>query len=78
MASIPEVVGDAALLIDPRSTDSIQEALLRVLRDESLRQTLIERGRKQAAGFRWEFTAAQTLATYRELLEQGASSHDRR
>jgi glycosyltransferase involved in cell wall biosynthesis len=67
-ASLPEVVGEAALLIDPTSSESMREALPRVLRDETLRKELASRGRLQAAKFRWETTVEQTLAAYREVL----------
>jgi glycosyltransferase involved in cell wall biosynthesis len=68
VASIPEVVGDSALLVDPTSQPAIQEALLQVLGDDALRRSLIDRGCVRAAGFRWESTVEQTLAVYRELL----------
>ena len=69
VASIPEVVGDAALLVEPTCPESIRDALLRVLRDESLRKTLIEQGPEQAAKFRWQTTVEQTLQVYQEVLE---------
>ncbi|MBZ5513977.1 MAG: glycosyltransferase family 4 protein [Acidobacteriia bacterium] len=68
VASVPEVVGDSALLVDPTSQQAIQEALLQVLSDDALRGSLIERGCVRAASFRWESTVEQTLAVYRELL----------
>jgi hypothetical protein len=60
-ASIPEVVGDAALLFDPRQPDSIAAACAQLLADEALRQTLIARGRERAKRFSWERAAAETL-----------------
>lgn len=68
-SSIPEVVGDAALLVDPRDTDALAEALLRLLTEESLRRELIARGLARAAGFSWERTARQVLA----VLDQVAA-----
>jgi glycosyltransferase involved in cell wall biosynthesis len=62
--SIPEVVGDAALLFDPRNPDSIASASYRLLIDEDLRQTLIARGRKQASQFSWEKAAAETQKVF--------------
>lgn len=67
VSAIPEVVGDAALLIDPRSCESIREALLRLLRDENLRRTLIGRGRARVANFSWESAVERTLSVYSEL-----------
>jgi glycosyltransferase involved in cell wall biosynthesis len=62
--SIPEVVGDAALLFDPRNPDSIAEAMYRILSDESLRQSLIARGRERRGLFSWQETASQTLRVF--------------
>lgn len=62
--SIPEVVGDAALLFDPRNPDSIAEAVYRVLSDEPLRQSLIARGLERKALFSWQETASQTLQVF--------------
>ncbi len=67
VSSIPEVVGDAALLVDPRDTDALAEALLRLLTEESLRRELIARGLARAAAFSWERTARQVLAVLDQL-----------
>jgi len=62
--------------VDPLCADSIRNGLVRVLNDEALRATLIERGRKEASKFRWETTVRQTLASYREAVQSGhPSSH---
>jgi glycosyltransferase involved in cell wall biosynthesis len=60
-ASIPEVVGDAALLFDPRHPDSIATACSQLLADEALRQTLIARARERAPRFSWKRVADETL-----------------
>jgi hypothetical protein len=60
-ASIPEVVGDAALLFDPRNPDALADACYRLLTCEELRQTLIVRGRQRAARFSWARAADETL-----------------
>lgn len=65
--SIPEVAGDAAILVSPGSEQSIADALRRLLRDESLRSVLIQRGREQARRFSWEATVQKTLGVYRGL-----------
>ena len=55
--SLPEIAGDAALLVDPRSPEDLAHAMSRVLTDTATRQALIERGRRQVTGFSWqEFT----------------------
>ena len=64
-SSLPEVVGDAALLIDPTSTASLQRALERVLTDPALAGSLRAAGPVQAARFRWELTAERTAEVYR-------------
>jgi glycosyltransferase involved in cell wall biosynthesis len=60
-ASIPEVVGDAGLLFDPRSPDAIAEAIRRVWTDDALRSDLAERGRTRVRGFSWTRAARETL-----------------
>ena len=67
-SSLPEVVGDAALLHPPGDHEALAAALLRLLEDEVLRADLRARGPARAAGFTWEQAAHQTLAVYREAL----------
>jgi len=66
-SSLPEVAGDAALLVDPTDTDAIAGAIRRVLEDDGLRQQMAEKSLAQAARFSWQRTAAETLAVYREM-----------
>ncbi|HEY2748302.1 MAG TPA: glycosyltransferase family 1 protein [Polyangia bacterium] len=65
--SLQEVVGDAALIIDPLDTDAIADALGRIISDSALRADLTRRGRVRASLFTWERTADATLAAYRQL-----------
>jgi glycosyltransferase involved in cell wall biosynthesis len=67
-ASLPEVVGDAALQVDPTRTGEIAAALERVLTDGELRGALRARGLARAAEFTWERTGAETARLYREVL----------
>ncbi len=67
-SSLPEVAGEAALLVNPRDVDAIAQAIGRVLSDRTLRERLIERGFTQAARFNWQQTAEQTL----QALESSA------
>jgi glycosyltransferase involved in cell wall biosynthesis len=69
-ASIPEVCGDAVLYFDPRSVDDIAEKILTVVRDQSLRQHLIERGKLRAAEFSWETCAEKTAGLIRSILQE--------
>jgi len=69
-SSLPEVVGDAALLIDPRSDGDLATALRSLLDDEELRTKLRAAGPAHARLFSWERTARETLAVYREAAAQ--------
>lgn len=67
-SSLPEVVGPAALLVDPAEPEEIAEAMATLLTDRELRHSLIQRGKKWVARFSWDETARRTLEVYRELL----------
>jgi glycosyltransferase involved in cell wall biosynthesis len=67
-SSLPEVVGDAGLLIDPSDVEGLASALRRLLEDESLRQALSAAGRERARSFSWRRTASETVQVYREVL----------
>lgn len=69
-ASLPEVVGDAAELVDPMDERSIAKGILRVLTDHAYAQQLIEKGRVQAKKFSWDRSAEQLFAVCKEVLEQ--------
>jgi len=66
-ASLPEVVGDAGLLVEPSDIDSIASHTARVLADPRLAADLRERGLRRARAFTWERTARATLDVYREV-----------
>lgn len=65
-SALPEVAGDAAVLVDPRDPAAIAEAIGRVLRDEALRGSLVEKVIERARHFTWDQAAAQTAG----VLEQ--------
>ncbi len=65
-SSLPEVAGDAALLIDPTDVDAIADAIGRVMGDGDLRQTLIERGRERPRRFSWDRAAREALLALEE------------
>lgn len=67
-SSLPEVVGDAAMLVDPYDVDAWSEAMARVLSGEALRSELRRKGLARAAQFTWERTARATLAVYAEAV----------
>jgi glycosyltransferase involved in cell wall biosynthesis len=64
VSSIPEIVGDGALLINPFDTEELAKALSRVLENPGVRADLISRGFERAASFDWRKTAAATLKVY--------------
>ena len=57
------------MLVNPENVFDIARGIKEVLLDEELRQTLIRRGREQAAKFSWERAAREVLAIYREVAE---------
>ncbi|MBN3899014.1 MAG: glycosyltransferase family 4 protein [Nostoc sp. NOS(2021)] len=67
-SSIPEVSGDAAILIDPNDPVQLAEAILKVISDSQLRQELINKGKARAKLFSWERTAKETLNAYRTII----------
>ena len=67
VSSLPEVVGTAALTVDPLDVDALAVAIAKVLADHSLHNRLKIDGPKQAARFSWENAAAQTLDCYRRV-----------
>jgi glycosyltransferase involved in cell wall biosynthesis len=70
-SSLPEVVGDAAVLVDPLDISELAGAMERVLTDTGLQRSLIEKGLARAKQFTWERTARETINLYHQLL--GAS-----
>ena len=69
-SSLPEVAGDAAILVDPTDVDAIAEAMLRLSSDEALRQQMIEAGRANVARFSWLKAARETLAVLLKAAQQ--------
>lgn len=67
-ASLPEVVGEAGILIDPEDPDAIARGLERVLTEDALRSRLRESGLERASTFSWERVAQETFEVYRGVL----------
>lgn len=67
VASIPEIAGDAAEFVDPKNTQSIADAMLKLAKDENLKQILREKGKQQVEKFNWEKCARETLAIYKSF-----------
>ena len=68
VSSLPEVVGDAALLIDPMDAGAIADAVARVLGDDALRTSLVCRGRERVKAFSWQRSVARVREVYAELV----------
>lgn len=68
VSSLPEVAGDAALLVDPLSTSAIADGLARLAGDAGLRRTLVERGYRQVQRFSWSAAAAQVWEVFDSLV----------
>ncbi len=71
-ASMPEVAGDAAILIDPSKSDELAHAIETVVHDTEIRNNLVKRGFKQAAGFTWDNTARKTLEVFKKTVKNGS------
>ncbi len=66
--SLPEVVGGAALKVQPQDIIGLSEAMKRVLTDSRMAEDMEQQGLKQAAKFTWTATAQATLAAYQKVL----------
>ncbi len=67
VSALPEVAGDAALLVDPRSRNEIRYALYRLLLHPELRLAMAGQGRARAEAFRWEICAQKSWRFFREI-----------
>ena len=67
VSSIPEVVGEAAILVDPHNINELASSMIGVVRDEKLAKSLVKKGFAQVRKFSWERTAEQTLKIYKEV-----------
>ena len=66
-SSLPEVVGDAALTVDPLDVSGLAEAMRSAIEDESLRTSLVKRGLRRAAAFTWPKAAQELLSVYSSM-----------
>jgi len=67
VSALPEVLGDAALLVNPANVFEIARAIQDALLDEDLRSELVAKGKAQAARYSWERTAREVLEVYRDV-----------
>jgi glycosyltransferase involved in cell wall biosynthesis len=66
--SLPEVVGDAGLLVDPQNVDALREGISRLLADDTLRRDISGKGLERARLFSWEKCCRETLAVYERVI----------
>ena len=71
VSSLPEVVGNAAVLVNPENVFEIMRALHRVLTDQALRDRMKERGYQQAAKFSWDASVRRIVGVYRQMAYSG-------
>jgi glycosyltransferase involved in cell wall biosynthesis len=71
-SSLPEVVGDAAVLIDPLDTEALAHTIVRVFTDSDLAQALSERGRRRAGLFSWDRTGRAVQSVLHRVLAETA------
>jgi len=67
--SLPEIAGDAAIMVTPGNVDELEQALLLVLNNSDQKQQMHNRGLEQAAQFTWERAARETLAVYKKIVK---------
>jgi glycosyltransferase involved in cell wall biosynthesis len=68
ISSLPEVVGDAGVLVDPQDAEVIARAMLKVLRDRGLQEEMRKRGLERAKRFTWQGAAEETVRVYEEAM----------
>ena len=66
VSSMPEVVGNAGITIEPKDADSLAEAIEKVISDSNLRNNMVREGTKQVEKFNWQDTARKTLDVYKK------------
>jgi glycosyltransferase involved in cell wall biosynthesis len=74
-SSLPEVVGDAALTVEPTDVEGLSHALGRVLEDEGLRAEMVSKGFAQASLFSWEAAARKLLGCFERVVERREARH---
>jgi glycosyltransferase involved in cell wall biosynthesis len=77
VSAMPEVVGDAAALVNPENVFDIARGIREVLTTPGYREALIERGRRRAREFSWDETARQVVEVYREVMDRGRRGQER-
>lgn len=66
-SSLPEVVGDAGIMVDPHNVNKLADSICRVLSNKKLKECMVEKGLEKAREFSWERCASETLNVYEEV-----------
>jgi glycosyltransferase involved in cell wall biosynthesis len=69
ISSMPEVAGDAALLVDPYNFEEIAQAMFQIMNSKQLKETLVQKGYARSQIFSWDDTAKQTIKVYKEVAQ---------
>lgn len=69
-SSLPEVVGDAGIMVDPHDTESLAESIVKVLNNAEIRDSMREKGLARAGKFSWKETARRTLNVYQNVCNE--------
>jgi glycosyltransferase involved in cell wall biosynthesis len=69
VSSIPEVVGDGAILVDPKNIENISKAIMSLIDCSDLAKYYSKKGLKRASQFSWDLTATQTIKVYQSLIK---------
>ena len=77
-SSLPEVVGDAAIMVNPYCSDELSNAIHRVISDKNLQTELRSKGRKRAKMFNWHRVAREVLGVYHEVYDEAYGGNQRR
>lgn len=68
LSSMPEIAGDAALLVDPKEVQQIKSAMDRLIKDKKLRKDMIKKGLKRSSQFSWQRCARETIKAYEGMV----------
>jgi glycosyltransferase involved in cell wall biosynthesis len=71
-SSIPEIIGDSGIVIDPDNIHELKDAMLNLLNNDELKKRLIDKGIKRASMFSWEKTAYNTLDLYKSVINENS------
>lgn len=71
--AMPEVVGDAGILCNPRKINQFVESITKILNDPGLKEELIKKGKKRAKDFSWKKCAEKTIQVYKKVLREDFS-----